>query len=107
MINFIKNLFGTDNRTFGVPRSPKWSLVRKEFLKINKSCEVCSSKKKLEVHHCIPFHIRPDLELSFSNLVTLCDVHHLLFGHLMNWSSYNKDIHSDILLWSDKIKSRP
>lgn len=34
-----------------INKSPEWQAKRKEALKISDSCAVCSSKKKLHVHH--------------------------------------------------------
>lgn len=88
-------------------RSPKWDSVRAKFLKKNPYCVVCHTKSKLNVHHIIPFHMSPDLELKESNLITLCESHHFLFGHLNNWQSYNVDCVADCKLWEEKIKNRP
>lgn len=91
-------------------RSPKWSGVRNEFLKENPFCAVCESKGSLlnglEVHHLLPFHLHPELELDKNNLVTLCRDHHLLFGHLMSWKSYNQNAVEDIKEWNSKIKNK-
>lgn len=92
-------------------RSTRWPAVRAAYLKQNPACEVCGKKRVLlapiEVHHIVPFHIRPDLELEPSNLISLCRDHHILFGHLMNWKSWNIDVRSDADEWRNKIKNRP
>lgn len=96
------------SKTYGSERSPRWRKVRQEFLEMNPCCAVCGRKDlQSNVHHKIPFHIRPDLELEEENLITLCRDHHFLFGHLMQWKSYNKDIIEDATAWNKKIKSRP
>lgn len=109
MIEFIKNLFGS--RTFGAIRSARWSEVRNRFLATHSKCEVCDTKgnllNQLNCHHCTPFHVDPTLELNPNNLITLCRVHHFLFGHLMSWKSWNVDVRKDALDWSIKIKKRP
>lgn len=89
-------------------RSSKWSKVRKDFLSVNNYCAACGSRdKKLEVHHKIPVHINPDLELEISNLITLCaDPCHLVFGHLMNFKYYNTDIDNDAPVYLNKVKNR-
>ena len=78
------------------PRSPKWRHVRQEFLKDHDFCKYCGSRDDLEVHHIVPVHIEPDLELVESNLITLCMTWgkecHLKHGHLGNWKLYNKNI---------------
>jgi len=107
MIEFIRQLFG--NR-FGVARSPQWEQVRKDFLKAHPLCAVCGRKGSLlkpnEVHHIKPFHLHPELELDPNNLITLERDFHLLFGHLMDWKSYNPDVVKDAEEWNLKISNR-
>lgn len=96
----------------GAKRSGKWPTVRKAHLAKNPSCEVCGGTKKIEVHHIKPFHLHPELELDPSNLISLCegasDVNcHLLFGHLGNFKSLNKNVVEDSAEWNKKIKDRP
>lgn len=70
----------------GQPRSGSWPRVRREHLEREPACAACGRRKDLEVHHIIPFHERPDLELDDGNLVTLCaDPCHLVFGHLLDY----------------------
>ena len=89
-------------------RSPKWTDIRKNFLKENPTCIACGRSKKLEVHHKVPVHINQELELDPSNLATLCgDPCHFLFGHLMNFKSYNKNVIEDCAVYLDKVKNRP
>lgn len=99
------------NRTFGAIRSPKWSEVEKTHLQKEPLCVVCNTKgsflNSLNVHHIEPFHLNPKLELDPTNLITLCRQHHFLFGHFLNWSSYNKTVRSDSELWNNNIKNRP
>jgi 5-methylcytosine-specific restriction endonuclease McrA len=87
-------------------RSPKWKSIRNEHLKIYPNCMACGSKKNPEVHHIIPVHIDSDKELDSNNLITLCDKYcHFIFGHLMNWKSWNPDIVSDSLAYNTKLKN--
>ena len=89
-------------------RSSKWSSVRKEHLKNNNSCAACGRSSKLEVHHIEPVHKNPHKELDPSNLITLCDSPcHLLFGHLMNYKSWNDSVIKDCEIYLNKIKNRP
>lgn len=89
-------------------RSYKWSSVRKEFLKLNPCCAICGSCMKPEVHHIIPVHMDSSKELEFDNLITLCDKYcHFIFGHLMNWKSYNPNIIEDSKIFNNKITNRP
>jgi hypothetical protein len=86
MINFIKfKLQG---------RSPKWYKFRKSFLSNpkNESCAACKRTKELEVHHILPFDLRPDLELSEPNLITLCKFCHFIFGHFSDYRLYNPEV---------------
>jgi 5-methylcytosine-specific restriction endonuclease McrA len=94
----------------GFTRSHKWKNVRKEFLTNHPTCAICGGKENLQVHHIRPFHLFPDLELFESNLMTLCEGsknHHLEFGHLENFKSYNPSIKEDATVWYNKIKNRP
>lgn len=89
-------------------RSPQWSTVRKQHLKDNPYCAACGRNKKLEVHHIEPVHLNPDRELDPTNLLTLCDDPcHLLFGHLMDYKSWNKDVTQDCDYYLDKIQNKP
>lgn len=79
-------------------RSSGWAKVRKDHIKKEPCCRVCGRRKKLEVHHIVPFANRPDLELNPDNLITLCDGStrcHFVFGHLGNWRSSNSNVISD------------
>lgn len=88
---------------FALHRHSRWPRVRAAFIADNPCCAACppeSVADRLEVHHIVPFHIchlidRPELELDPRNLVTLCgtgDDHHLLLGHLDDFSSMNPDL---------------
>lgn len=93
-------------------RSGKWPIVRKRYVTANPLCAVCGCKTGLEVHHKKPFHLFPELELDVGNLITLGEAcptgnHHLLFGHLGWWQSWNATIDYDVFEWSRKIKERP
>lgn len=102
-----ENILDHVTRATGVPRSNQWPRVRQAHLTAHPCCEVCGTKGNLEVHHIVPFHIDKSKELEPSNLITLCQDHHLLFGHLMSWQSYNPDIIEDVKLWRKKIANRP
>lgn len=91
----------TAAKRHGVRRSHRWPTVRRAYLRSHSACELCGCKKKLEVHHRIPFHVssllgRPDLELDARNLITLCSdsdhEHHVLLGHLGDYQSYFRTI---------------
>lgn len=84
-------------------RSPKWSATRKAHLAMHPTCAACGSKDNLEVHHCVPFHVAPELELAESNLITLCEGGpincHFLFGHLRNWTAWNTRVEIEAADW--------
>lgn len=105
MINIL-NFFRPEIRF--AQRSAGWSKIRTEHLKKNPSCAACGRTSKLEVHHKIPVHLRPDLELDLSNLITLCDSPcHFVFGHLYNYRSYNKFVEEDCAVYLNKVLNRP
>lgn len=95
----------------GSKRSSKWYKVRREMLDEYPECGVCNSKTKRVVHHKIPFHIAPDLELVKSNLEVLCESKrygincHLLIGHLGNWRRFNASVEVDIMTWYIKLST--
>ena len=100
------NLFAKKIR-FAV-RSPKWQSVRKEHLKKEPQCRACGKTKNLEVHHIVPVHMDPNRELDPSNLITLCSEQcHIMFGHLMDFKSWNSSVVEDCKSIQNKIHSRP
>ena len=109
MINWLLDLF--QDRTFGGVRSPQWREVRNAYIALHPRCAVCGTKgsflKPNQVHHRLPFHLNPALELDEDNLITLCPPHHLFVGHLMNFKSYNKDVEVDSNYWREKIINKP
>lgn len=100
-------------KTLGAKRSPEWRKVRAEHLKKFPTCMVCGGNKVIEVHHKQPFHLKPELELKLSNLITLCEegkngiVCHRAIGHLGSYQSININVDEDAKLWYNKLKSRP
>jgi predicted restriction endonuclease len=90
-----------------ITRSKEWSRVRKDFLSKNSFCSACGSIQKLEVHHIEPFHVNPSKELDENNLITLCKNCHLVFGHLMDYKSWNINVIEDSKVYLDKVKNRP
>ena len=83
------NLKAPDRASF----NGSWQRCRRSFLrKVGKECVCCASKKKIEVHHKLPRHIRPDLALKFSNLIALCKGCHLRIGHLGSYFTYNAEV---------------
>lgn len=113
-------------RRHGLDRSPEWPRVEKEHLLREPACVACGYKGEgVQVHHIKPFHLHPHLELDPANLITLCQVdgreHHLLLGHLDEWSSFNEHVRADVkhfyrkkaahiradATWQKKVMQRP
>lgn len=70
----------------------QWRQTRNEFIRWEPICQMCARDKNLQVHHILPWHLRPDLRYEHQNLVTLCADCHLRFGHYNNWKDYNIEI---------------
>jgi 5-methylcytosine-specific restriction endonuclease McrA len=86
-------------------RSGSWARVRREHLEQEPSCAACGRSRELEVHHVVPYHERPELELDPTNLITLCaDPCHIVHGHLMNWKKSNPDVREDAMRYSEKVR---
>jgi len=90
----------------GQPRSSKWPSVRAAHLKAHPACEACGGRDSLEVHHIQPFHIRPELELDQTNLITLCGADcHLVFGHLHAWARVNDRVVDDVRSYRARVEA--
>ena len=108
LITLLEGLQDSERRRiFGGVRSSQWPAVRKNFLMENPVCEICFSRKNINVHHKVPVHIDKTKELLNTNLVTLCRECHWIFAHYKSWHSYSTDLDKDILIWRQKITSRP
>lgn len=94
----------------GSRRSSQWRKVRKTHLKAHPTCAVCGGKKKVEVHHIVPYHFAPEHELNPKNLLSLCERKkygincHLLIGHLGNYRRVNTACEIDATMWAAKLK---
>lgn len=87
----------------GRARSPHWRVIEQAHLKLEPCCQVCGTRKALDVHHVVPYHLDPARELDRTNLITLCRAHHLLFGHLMAWARINARVRADAAEWRQRI----
>lgn len=102
-----QQLESIDGMTYEGPRSSEWVQVRNEFVRRHPRCEACGSGYNLNVHHIVPFHERPDLELVEDNLITLCREHHFRIGHdpdgrgpaKPSWLLSNPNVRSDAAAW--------
>lgn len=98
-----QQLESVDGITYEGPRSSEWVQVRTDFVRKHPRCEACGSTANLNVHHVVPFHQRPDLELVEDNLITLCREHHFRIGHdpdgkgpaKPSWLLSNSNVRSD------------
>ena len=74
-------------------RSPAWRKVRAEHIERHNECAACGSKWLLQVHHIVPFHEDPALELDPDNLITLCAATcHLAIGHGGDFKFFNRAV---------------
>ena len=107
---FDQQLEAIDGMTYEGPRSGKWVEVRFDFVRKHPRCEACGSMANLNVHHVIPFHERPDLELDEGNLITLCREHHFRIGHdpdgkgprKPSWLESNPNVRRDAAAWKSR-----
>ena len=81
------------------PRSPQWPATKKAYLKAHPLCAATGRPatllSPLDVHHVVPFAERPELELDWSNLITLRRDAHLLLAHFGDWNLVNPNIRQD------------
>lgn len=88
-------------------RHPHWAVVARDHVEAHPYCGCCRVTRDLQVHHVIPFHVRPDLELDHLNLLVLCRRCHLFVGHLGDWRSWNVTVRADAAAWRRKLDDRP
>lgn len=99
--------FSNSNNRYA-DRSPGWANLRKKHLEKQPCCQACGSCVKPEVHHIVPVHVDKTKELDPENLITLCDKYcHFIFGHLMNYKSWNTNIIEDAAIYRRNINNRP
>lgn len=89
-------------------RSGRWPACRRRHLEREPACQACGVTKGVEVHHVYPFSWPggEDRELDPANLITLCPVHHLWFGHLGDWRSRNEGVRADAAAFHAKVAAR-
>ena len=91
----------------GELRSKDWPRVRRRFKKKHPHCAVCGSRRKVQIHHIVPFQFAPDLELEETNLISLCTGGrfkglncHLIFGHRGSFQKVNEAVEAVAAEWS-------
>ena len=92
------------------PRTSCWSTARARYIADKDAdglphdvCAVCLTRDDLNVHHVVPFHVKPELECDPDNFITLCREHHFRVGHdpdldgplKANWKSSNPNVRRD------------
>lgn len=55
-----------------------------QYGRAHPTCEWCGTQK-IEVHHVLPQHLRPDLAADTNNMVSLCRECHFVVGHKKDW----------------------
>lgn len=87
-------------------RSGKWARVRREHLAKEPECIACGRTEDIEVHHILPYHERPELELDPANLASLCaDPCHLVHGHLLSFRDrYNPNVREDCARYRQRLE---
>ena len=104
---------GIEDENHSHKRSDEWPTVRAEYLKEHPECAACGGKRKLQVHHVIPYHLHPEFELEPTNLITLCTdgpCHlncHFVWGHLGNTKCSNPNVREDAAYFRNRLEHRP
>lgn len=94
-INLVKHTLRDTGLT---KRSPHWPTVEKHFREAHPTCAACGGTERINIHHCKPFHLFPELELDPNNLITLCMGKlecHLKIGHLDDFKKFNGNVKED------------
>lgn len=97
-------------------RSPHWPTIEHRWRQNHPGCAACGNMVGVQIHHRVPFHDNPDLELCDGtglppatgkkghppNLITLCESgvgdahhHHLLIGHGGSFKQFNPNVAAD------------
>lgn len=88
-------------------RAQAWHSLRAAHLEKEPACAACGRTANLEVHHVIPVSFNPSRQLDPDNLITLCATPcHLMFGHLMSYHCYNKDVRRMAAEFKFAVKKR-
>ena len=94
MINYLLSLLGFRRDlgcvAAGRPRNPGWKKLSKLLKDEYPFCQCCDEPTTV-IHHCVPFHVSPELELDETNLIALCDACHLRIGHGCNFRCWLPD----------------
>lgn len=92
-------------------RASQWKKEKDAWLIDNGWCRACGTNKFLTVHHKKPYWKWPELELDKSNFITLCETPthncHFIFGHLLNWKSWNDEVEELVKEFNRLLAGRP
>ena len=56
-------------------RKGSWRATKKRYMKLAGSkCRMCGYTKKIQTHHIIPRHVRPELTCELTNLINLLPI---------------------------------
>lgn len=92
IVDRLKRLYLNLTAPDGASLNWSWQRCRRAFLqKVGRVCVCCGSIKKIQVHHILPRHIRPDLAVNMTNLIALCRDCHFHIGHLNSYFTYNAE----------------
>lgn len=98
-INVIRaNVHEASKRGPGTERSGSWPRVERAHLTEHPLCAACAGRERIQVHHKLPFHAHPELELDPANLISLCmspKECHLRIGHGGSFKTYNPNVVKD------------
>jgi hypothetical protein len=95
---YAKFLCQTDKIT---DRGSQWKRIRAEALRRTPCCALCGGRKRLQVHHAIPYRISRDN--SQDNLVPLCGRHHRLVESLFAATEAEGLNGTGIMIWRNMI----
>lgn len=87
----------------GIIRHPivhgKVTWAKRKYRKANPYCAVTGLKhsllnirRKVDVHHIIPCHVRPDLACDPNNMIGFIRDLHKAAGHPEGWNTWNPDV---------------
>ena len=90
-------------------RDPHWHTESRKFIALYPTCKACGGNKLLAVHHKLPYHLYPHLEMDPKNWIVLCESSstcHFLLGHGKNWSDYIPNVEELAAIVLAAVQSR-
>ena len=74
---------------------PEYKKFRQKVRNRDKCCKWpnCKARRKLQVHHILPWNDFPLLRYSETNGITLCKTHHkMVTGHELTYAKFLRDL---------------